>query len=151
GADLAGTASPLEALVERVGDGEWLLILDNLEHLLDAARALDELLVRSRDVTMLTTSLIELGLRAEHEYAVPPLPLPADPDVVPVNELASSPAVALFIDRARAVRSDFTLTRRNAMSVVEICRRLEGLPLAIELAAARIRLLDPGALLGRLA
>src|SRR5262249_6450560 len=150
GADLAGTASPLDAVVERIGDGEWLLILDNLEHLLEAARALDELLVRSRGVTLLATSLTELGLRAEHEYAVPPLPLPADPDLVPVDELASSPAVALFIDRARAVRNDFTLTRSNALPVVEICRRLEGLPLAIELAAARIRLLDPDALLGRL-
>jgi len=150
GADLAGTASPLEAVVERIGDGDWLLILDNLEHLIAAARALDELLVRSRGATLLTTSLTELGLRAEHEYAVPPLPLPADPDQVPVDELASSPAVALFVDRARAVRNDFTLTRGNAMSVVEICRRLEGLPLAIELAAARIRLLDPDALLGRL-
>src|SRR5262249_1829994 len=96
GADLAGTASPLDAVVERIGAGEWLLILDNLEPLLEAARALDELLVRSRGVTLLATSLTELGLRAEHEYAVPPLPLPADPDLVPVDELASSPAVALF-------------------------------------------------------
>src|SRR5262245_3627930 len=151
GADLAGTASPLEAVVERIGDGQWLLILDNLDHVLEAARALDELLVRSRGVTMLTTSQIELGLRAEHEYAVPPLPLPADPDLASVDELASVPAVALFVDRARAVRNEFTLTRSNAMSVVEICQRLEGLPLAIELAAARIRLLDPDDLLGRLA
>jgi predicted ATPase len=150
GADLVGTASPLEAVVDRIGDGRWLLILDNLEHVLAAARALDELLVRSGGVTMLTTSRTVLGLRAEHEYPVPPLPLPADPDVQPLDELASSPAVALFLDRARAVRFDFTLTRSNAMSVVEICRRLEGLPLAIELAAARIRLLGPEALLGRL-
>jgi hypothetical protein len=150
GADLAGTA-PLEAVVERIGDGEWLLILDNLEHVLEAAGALDELLVRSRGVTVLATSLTELGLRAEHEYAVRPLPLPTDPDVVHVDELASVPAVALFVDRARAVRNDFSLTPSNATSVVEICRRLEGLPLAIELAAARIRLLDPEALVGRLA
>src|SRR5262249_50194207 len=140
-----------DAVAERIGEGRWLLILDNLEHLLDAARDLDELLVRSPGLTMLTTSLTELGLRAEREYAVPPLPLPADPDAVPVDDLASSPAVALFIDRARAVRHDFTLTASNAGVVVEICRRLEGLPLAIELAAARIRLLDPDALLRRLA
>jgi predicted ATPase len=92
-----------------------------------------------------------LGLRAEREYPVAPLLLPADPAGVPVQELASAPAVALFVDRARAVRPDFALTRDNAWAVVELCRWLEGLPLAIELAAARTRLLDPDALLGRLA
>jgi len=92
-----------------------------------------------------------LGLRAEREYPVPPLPPPADPATVPLEEVASSPAVVLFVDRARAVRPDFALTEGNAAAVAEICRRLEGLPLAIELAAARIRLLDPAALLDRLA
>jgi tetratricopeptide (TPR) repeat protein len=88
-----------------------------------------------------------LELRGEREYPVPPLPLPG---AVGVAELAASPAVALFVDRARAARYDFTLTERNAAAVAEICRRLEGLPLAIELAAARARLLDPAALLSRL-
>lgn len=89
-------------------------------------------------------------MRAEREYPVPPLLLPADPADVSVENLAASPAVALFVDRARAVRPGFTLTEANAPAVAEICRLLEGLPLAIELAAARIRLLDPGALLDRL-
>jgi predicted ATPase len=151
GAELAGAGSPLEALVEYFGDDRWLLILDNLEQVVDAARDLDALLARCPGVVILATSRTALGLRAEREYPVPPLPLPADPATVPVAELAVSPAVALFVDRARAVRPGFTLTAGNAAAVAEICRRLEGLPLAIELAAARTRLLDPDALLGRLA
>jgi predicted ATPase len=151
GAELAGAGSPLEALIEYFGDDRWLLILDNLEQVVDAARDLDALLARCPGVVILATSRTALGLRAEREYPVPPLPLPADPATVPVAELAVSPAVALFVDRARAVRPGFTLTAGNAAAVAEICRRLEGLPLAIELAAARTRLLDPDALLGRLA
>jgi predicted ATPase len=151
GAELGGAGSRLEALAEQLGDGRWLLVLDNLEQVIDAARDLDELLARCRGLVILTTSRTVLGLRAEREYPVPPLPLPADPATVSVQELASSPPVALFVDRAQAVRHDFALTERNALAVVALCRRLEGLPLAIELAAARIRLLDPDALLGRLA
>jgi predicted ATPase len=94
-----------------------------------------------------------LGLRAEREYPVLPLPVSAtaEPSAVPAGELMAWPAVALFVDRAQAVRPGFALTETNAAAIAEICRRLEGLPLAIELAAARIRLLDPGALLARLA
>ena len=150
GADLAGTGAPLQALAEQLGDGAWLLILDNLEQVTGAARDLDELLARCPGVVMLATSRTVLGLRAEREYPVPPLPLPADPTGMPLPELMASPAVALFVDRARAVRPDFALTEANAAAVVAICRRLDGLPLAIELAAARTRLLDPGALLDRL-
>jgi predicted ATPase len=150
-ADLAGTGSPLKALAERFGDDAWLLILDNLEQVVNAASDLGELLAHCPGVVMLTTSRTTLGLRAEREYPVPPLSLPADPGTAPAAELAASAAVALFLDRARAVRPGFDLTTDNAAAVAEICRRLEGLPLAIELAAARIRLLDPGALLRRLA
>jgi predicted ATPase/class 3 adenylate cyclase len=154
GADLAGTGAPLQALAEQLGDGRWLLILDNLEQAIDAARDLDELLADCPGVVILATSRTVLGLRAEREYPVPALPLPpglpADPTDMPLQELMASPAVALFVDRARAVRYDFALTEGNAAAVVAICRRLEGLPLAIELAAARTRLLDPGALLDRL-
>ena len=151
GADLAGAGSPLQALAETFGDGAWLLILDNLEQVVQAAPDLGELLTRCPQVAMLATSRTVLGLRAEREYPVPPLPLPADSAAVPLEELASWPAVALFADRARAVRPGFALTEDNAAAVAEICRRLEGLPLAIELAAARTRLLDPPALLDRLA
>jgi len=154
GADLAGTGAPLPALAEQLGDSRWLLILDNLEQAIDAARDLDELLADCPGVVILATSRTVLGLRAEREYPVPALPLPAglpaDLTGMPLQEVMASPAVALFVDRARAVRYDFALTEGNAAAVVAICRRLEGLPLAIELAAARTRLLDPRALLDRL-
>jgi predicted ATPase len=150
-ADLATTGSPLQALAETFGDNAWLLILDNLEQVVQVARDIDELLARCPGVTILATSRTVLGLRAEREYPVPPLTPPADPATMPLEELEASPTVALFMDRARAVRPDFALTADNAAAVADICRRLEGLPLAIELAAARIRLLDPAALLDRLA
>ena len=141
----------MEALAETFGDGAWLLIVDNLEQVVGVAADLGELLARCPQLAMLATSRTVLGLRAEREYPVPPLPAPADPAAVPLEELGSWPAVALFVDRARAVRPGFALTEGNAAAVAEICRRLEGLPLAIELAAARTRLLDPAALLARLA
>jgi predicted ATPase len=151
GADLTGTRSPLEALAETFSDGVWLLILDNLEQVVQVARDLGELLARCPQLATLATSRTVLRLRAEQEYPVPPLALPAAPASVPLEELRSWPAVALFVDRARAVRPGFALTENNAQAVAEICRRLEGLPLAIELAAARTRLLEPDVLLDRLA
>jgi len=155
GVELAGAGSPLEALAERFADGAWLLILDNLEQVVQAGRDLAELLARCPQLAVLATSRTALGLAAEREYPVPSLPLPAStpPGAAGVDlaELAASPAVALFVDRARAVRPGFALTEDNAAAVAEICRRLDGLPLAIELAAARTRLLDPAALLRRLA
>jgi len=149
-ASLAGTDSPLQVLAEQLDGSRWLLILDNLEQVLDAAGDLAYLLARGSHVAILATSRTVLGVRAEHDYLVPPLMLADDPPV-PVETLLATPAVALFVDRARAVRPDFALTKDSAAAVAEICRRLEGLPLAIELAAARIRLLDPGELLRRLA
>jgi predicted ATPase len=149
-ADLSGAGSPLDALAERLCDGAWLLILDNCEQIVAAAPDIGELLVRCPGLTILATSRTSLGLRAEQEYPVSPLLLPADATAAPVQQVAASPAVALFVDRAGAVRPGFVLTAGNAAAVAEICRRLEGLPLAIELAAARTRLLDPGALLERL-
>jgi predicted ATPase len=150
GASLAGTDSPLQVLVEQLSGGRWLLILDNLEQVLDVAGDLGKLLARCSRVVILATSRTVLGLRAEPDYPVPPLSLADDP-TASVETLIASPAVALFVDRARAVHPDFALTKENAAAVAEICRRLEGLPLAIELAAARTRLLDPDELLRRLA
>jgi len=154
GADLAGVGSPVQGLVEQFGIGRWLLILDNLEQVVDVAQELDTMLSGCPNLAILATSRASLRLRAEREYPVQPLSLPADLDDAidaPVSELAAAPVVALFVDRARAVRHDFELNRDNARAVLQICRRLEGLPLAIELAAARIRLLEPDALLDRLA
>jgi predicted ATPase len=151
GADLAGSASPLEAVVERLGAGAWLLVLDNLEQAGAVGPELGELLARCPGVKVLATSRAVLRLRAEREYPVVPLPIPSGSADGSIDELSSAPAVALFLDRARAVRNEFELTAENAKAVVAICRRLEGLPLAIELAAARIRVLEPEALLDRLA
>jgi hypothetical protein len=107
GGDLAGTGAPAEALAEGFGDGAWLLILDNLEQVVGAAPGLGELLARGPQLAMLATSRTVLGLRGEREYPVPPLPLPASPGTAPVADLAAWPAVALFADRARAVRPGF--------------------------------------------
>lgn len=150
GADLTGVGSPLEGLVELFGVGRWLLIVDNLEQVLGVAHEFDALLSGCPGLTILATSRARLRLRAEREYPVPPLSVPADLTDALLPEVSAVPAVALFVDRARAVRHDFTLNPANARAVLEICRRLEGLPLAIELAAARVRLLEPDALLGRL-
>jgi Domain of unknown function (DUF4062) len=120
GADLARTGSPVEALAETFGDGAWLLILDNLEQVLGVAPDLGQLLARCPGVVIVATSRAVLGLRAaEREYPVPPLP--TGPATAPASEIAAWPAVALFVDRARAVRPDFELTEGNAAAVAEIC------------------------------
>ena len=147
GADLTGAASPVTALADLLGGDRWLLVLDNLERLVAAGPQLAELLARCPGVAALATSRTVLGVRAEQAYPVPPLSVP---DTADQPHLADSPAVRLFLERARAVRPDFELTTDRAPAVVEICRRLEGLPLAIELAAARMQLLDPGEVLSRL-
>jgi len=150
GAVVEGTRTPLDALTDHFADSPALLVLDNLEQLVTVAPELEQLLVGTPDLKLLATSRTVLRLRAEREYPVTPLEVP-DFATRPSNVEASIvPAVQLFVDRARAVRYDFELTDENAAAVVEICRRLDGLPLAIELAAARIRLLDPNALLARL-
>jgi predicted ATPase len=150
GADVGGTTPTLDALADLLGDSRTLFLLDNAEQLVDVGGDLDELLDRCPGLSILTTSRTVLGLRAEREYPVSPLPPPADPWEGPSEELLVSPAVALFVDRTRAVHHDFVLNGDNGPAVAEICRRLEGLPLAIELAAARTRLLTPEALLNRL-
>jgi predicted ATPase len=135
---------PREAVAERLRGRRVLLVVDNVEHVLDAAADLGDLLERCPDLVVLATSRAALRLRAEREVPVPPLGLPGG------ERVADSAAVALFVERAAAVSPGFALTAENASDVAEVCRRLAGIPLALELAAAKVRLLEPGALLDRL-
>jgi predicted ATPase len=150
GANLEGVRPPLDVLVEQLADTPTLLVLDNLEQVVSVAPDLDHLLARCPGLEILATSRTVLRLLAEREYPVGALAVPVVSDRVELDQLASLPAVQLFVDRAQAVRHDFELTEDNELAVVEICRRLDGLPLAIELAAVRARLLEPAALLARL-
>src|SRR6202171_734938 len=127
-----------------------LLLLDKSEHVVAAAPVVTELLGASRDLKILVTSRAALHIYGEQEFQITPLALPDPRSRCPVEVLAEYPAVALFVQRARAVKPDFTLAEDNAAAVVEICARLDGLPLAIELAAARVKVLTPAAILGRL-
>ncbi|HSU83290.1 MAG TPA: AAA family ATPase, partial [Thermoanaerobaculia bacterium] len=128
---------------------QLLLVLDNVEHLVEVAPAVGELLAACPGLKVLATSRLPLRLRGEREYPVPPLALPPTSGMAP-DQLLQYEAVRLFVARAQAVRAEFTLTPEIAPAVAEITRRLDGLPLAIELAAARVRLLPPAALLARL-
>jgi predicted ATPase len=129
---------------------EMLLILDNFEHVLDAAPVVVELLSATQRTTVLATSRAPLRLQGEREYLVPSLGLPAVSTTYDLALLAESEAVAFFVDRVQSVRPHFALTADNAQAVAGICRRLDGLPLALELAAARVKLFPPQALLRRL-
>jgi predicted ATPase/DNA-binding CsgD family transcriptional regulator len=137
-------------LQEHLRVRQMLLLLDNFEHLLGAAPSVADLLTACADLKILATSRTRLHLQGEHEFPVPPLTLP-DPNLTPpVRDLAGYSAVALFVQRAQAIKADFLLTEEQAPAVTAVCRRLDGLPLAIELAAARVKLLAPAALLARL-
>jgi predicted ATPase/DNA-binding CsgD family transcriptional regulator len=139
----------LAGLVGALRRRRALLVLDNFEHLLPAAPAVAALLAGCPGLAVLATSRAALRLRGERELPVAPLPVPDDGGR-PAAAVAASPAVALFTERAQDVRPDFSLTESVAGAVAEICRRLDGLPLALELAAAWLRLLPPDALLARL-
>jgi predicted ATPase/class 3 adenylate cyclase len=138
----------LDTLADHLRDRNLLLVLDNSEQVIDAGAAVARLLDAAPGLTVLATSRAPFRLSVEHEYQVPPLAVPdptADPEVVTRSE-----AAALFAERAAAIRPGFRVTRQNAPAVAEITARLDGLPLAIELAASRSNILDPRALLERL-
>jgi predicted ATPase/DNA-binding CsgD family transcriptional regulator/Tfp pilus assembly protein PilF len=143
-ADLAGH------LAAWLGPGKHLFLIDNFEQLVEAGAVLVDLLQRCPGLTFLVTSRVSLGVAGEREYLLEPMLLPAATGRIGTAELLTYPAVKLFVERATAVVPTFALTDENADDALAICQRLDGIPLAIELAAARIRLLTPAALRERL-
>jgi predicted ATPase/DNA-binding CsgD family transcriptional regulator len=144
GKDLTGQ------LAAALGNQERLVVLDNCEHLLAAAPDVGRVLAACPRLRVLATSRERLRLSAEQEFPVPPLAMPASTDVADLGSLAANPSVALLLDRARRTNPSFGLTSANALLLASACVRLEGLPLAIELAAARLKVLTPGELVFRL-
>jgi predicted ATPase len=147
-----GNQSAQENMKDYLGglDQPMLLLLDNFEHLVSAAQVISDLLSVGPKLKIVVTSQSPLHVYGEHEFPVPPLALPDPKSLLPLDVLSRLPAIALFVERARAVKHDFALTNENAPAVAAVCARLDGLPLAIELAAARIKLLSPSAMLARL-
>lgn len=145
-----GNQPPLAQLKAFLSHKQMLLVLDNFEHLLAAAPVLADLLEAAPYLKLLVTSQALLQLYGEHEFVTPPLVLPNLQALPAPEALTSYAAVELFVQRARAVQLDFMLSTENAGAVAELCVRLDGLPLAIELAAARSKTLAPAALLARL-
>jgi len=142
--------SLLALLKSTLKDKQLLLVLDNFEQVVEAAVQIAELLAACPRLKLLVTSRILLHLQAEREFPVPPLSLPNPRQLPDLVTLSQYEAVALFIQRAQAVKAEFTVTNANAPAVAEICARLDGLPLALELAAARVKFFAPPALLTRL-
>ncbi|HJQ94326.1 MAG TPA: adenylate/guanylate cyclase domain-containing protein [Acidimicrobiia bacterium] len=145
---VSGGGDPLQILRSRLRDKEMLLVLDNFEQVTDAAVGLSELLNHAPGLKVVVTSRETLRVRAEHVFPVPPLSLPHPKRST--ADIAASESVQLFAERAMAVRPDFVITDENASVIAEICNRLDGLPLAIELAAARLNVFTPSDLLERL-
>ena len=142
--------SILETLKDFLREKQTLLVMDNFEQVTDAAPIIAELLSAAPRLKILITSRTLLHLSAEREYPVPPLGLPSDAASLTFDELSKYEAIRLFAERARGAKPNFALTADNVQSVAEICARLDGLPLAIELAAARVKILSPSAILTKL-
>jgi predicted ATPase/DNA-binding CsgD family transcriptional regulator len=146
----SGSEPVTERLYTYLRDTHLLLVLDNFEHLMPAAPLVGELLTTCPQLKLLVTSREVLHLRAEQQFSVPPLAVPDRKHVAQVQSLTKHPALDLFLQRARAVKHEFQLHESNTQALAEICNRLDGLPLAIELAAARIAMFSPQALLALL-
>lgn len=145
-----GNRPLIEAITSHLRGKQLLFVLDNFEQVLDAAPLVADIMLGVPGLKALVTSRARLRLRGEHEFAVPPLTMPDTHSLPPVDRLIQYEAVRLFVDRAVALRPSFAVTDENAPAVAEICARLDGLPLAIELAAARIKILSAEAMLARL-
>jgi predicted ATPase/class 3 adenylate cyclase len=150
GATRDPSASVFQCLEEHLAERQMLLVMDNFEQVLDAAMAVEHLLSHAEGLKVMVTSRSVLSVYGEREYPVPPLKLPDLRSAEILEALGRSESVSLFVERARDVRPDFQLTAENALAVAEICSRLDGLPLAIELAAVRVKVLTPQAMLPRL-
>jgi predicted ATPase/class 3 adenylate cyclase len=147
----SGPADPRDHLAQYLAGRDLLLILDNFEQIRPAAATVGDLLSAAPGPRVIVTSRAALGLYGEQLFPVPPLTAPDPAHLPPLERLSEFESLALFTERARAVQPSFALTDANGTAVAEICARLDGLPLAIELAAARVRLLPPEAILKRLA
>lgn len=145
-----GGRPPTQTLAAHIADKRMMIVLDNFDHVLDASAAVADLLAACDGLRVLATSREPLRLGVEREFPVPPLDVPDLRHLPAPDALAACPSVELFLQRAQAVNPDFGLTANNARTVAEICVRLEGLPLAIELAAARTRLIQTRAILEKL-
>ena len=137
-------------LAERLAGETTLLVLDNVEQIVDAAPDVASLLQATESLTIIASSREPLSIAGEQLYPVPPLALPAESGHLSATDVKGSGSIELFVERARAARQEFTLTDENAPAIAAICRRLDGLPLAIELAAARVNVLVPSQILARL-
>ncbi|MEA2515478.1 MAG: hypothetical protein QOJ59_4967, partial [Thermomicrobiales bacterium] len=135
-----------DRIAAALSDRRWLLVLDNFEQVAPAAAEVARLLARCSTLRVLATSRVPLRIGGAHESPIRPLTVPDSHHLPPLADLARNDAVALFLERARAVAPDLSLSEQNAAFIAEICRRLDGLPLALELAAARAKFLAPGAL-----
>jgi non-specific serine/threonine protein kinase len=150
GVRITGSIAAVDELARHLADQVQLLVLDNLEQVLECGPDIATLLKSCPNLSILTTSRVVLRLSGERIFEVLPLRLPSVGNASPLRNLGDFPAVDLFVERARAVDPAFTCNDQNSTDVVEICTRLDGLPLAIELAAARVRVLPPAALLPRI-
>jgi predicted ATPase/class 3 adenylate cyclase/AraC-like DNA-binding protein len=140
----------LTSIIEFIGDQEMLLVLDNFEHVLEAASEVNDLIISCTRLKILVTSRVVLNLVGETEYTVPQLVVPENGQHYDLEDLFQFPSVALLVNRAQNVKPNFELTLENGRAVADICIQLDGLPLALELAAARFKLFSPEALLRRL-